>query len=190
MKKSILILAAFVVFIIVKDEYILPALFGTDTAVDIVADDSPVSGKWENAPGFYAKKLRVQDGDGLVVKGKRHIRLLCIDAPEKEQDYGDAATASLEKLVKNGAYISTNGKDQYGRTLAIVIVNIDGKQVIANYEMIRQGYAWVYRKFSKTCGLDEEALYAMERKAKEEKRGLWQSPDPIYPGKWKYDNRK
>lgn len=158
--------------------------------VDDANAEKAAIGKWQKAPGFYAAKLYVQDGDTIVAKGNRHIRLLCIDAPEKEQHYGNEAKAFLAQLVKGGASIRTAGKDQYGRILAVVIADIDGKQIIANHEMVRRGYAWVYGKFSKSCGLPEEPLYAMERKARRAKEGLWQNPNPAPPWQWRYQNRR
>ena len=42
-----------------------------------------------------------------------------------------------------------------------------------------QGYAWVYRKYSKDAELLE-----LEAEAKREKRGLWADPNPIPPWEW------
>lgn len=139
---------------------------------------------------FHVGKFRVQDGDSLITPDNRHIRLLCIDAPEIGQTHGVEAKSFLEKLVKDGGVVFAKDIDQYGRLLAIVVVDTGGKQIIVNHEMLRQGHAWVYRKFSGSCGLPEDQLYAMERKARKEKRGLWQFRDPTPPWKWRYENRQ
>ncbi|MBB5985327.1 thermonuclease family protein [Sphingobium lignivorans] len=72
----------------------------------------------------------VIDGDTLRC-GRERVRLLAIDAPElpghcrrgRTCVAGDpeASRASLQRLVARGAIsIERNGKDRYGRTLAIV----------------------------------------------------------------------
>ena len=139
---------------------------------------------------FYVRQFRVQDGDSLIAPENKHIRLLCIDAPEIGQSHGVDAKIYLAKLVKDGGVVFAKDTDQYGRLLAIVVVDMDGKQVIVNHEMLRQGHAWVYRKFSDSCGLSENSLYAIERKARKEKRGLWQAQKPTPPWQWRYDNRQ
>ena len=52
---------------------------------------------------LYAKVIRVVDGDTIYLKNKEHgklkIRLADIDAPEKDQPYGDEATNILKKMI-------------------------------------------------------------------------------------------
>jgi len=43
-------------------------------------------------------------------------------------------------------------------------------------EMVRQGLAWHFTKYSK-----DEMLAEAERKAREAKRGLWSDPEPVPP---------
>ena len=90
---------------------------------------------------------RVVDGDSIVCNRER-IRLLDIDAAETEQARcpaerarGDAATAALRRMLGNGMIeIERDGRDGYGRTLALVRVN--GPDVGA--AMVAGGYARPY----------------------------------------------
>lgn len=164
---------------------VIPAL--ADDATD---DEANVIKRWQDAPGFFTRKIKVQDGDTIITTGNKHFRLLCIDAPERGQQHGKAAKAFLQSLVSGGAEIRTKGKDKYGRSLAIIIVDIDGKKAIANYEMLRWGYAWVYRRFSESCGLPESPMHIMEHQARQTKRGLWKTQTPTPPWKWRNQNKK
>lgn len=159
-------------------------------AVLIVAFSAFAAQKKKAPQEFHVRKFRVQDGDSLIAPGNKHIRLLCIDAPEMEQPHGVDAKRFLAELVKDGGVVFGKDTDQYGRLLAVVVVDAGGKQIIANHEMISHGHAWVYRKFSDSCGLPENRLYAMERKARKAKRGLWRYQNPTPPWKWRYQNRQ
>ena len=71
------------------------------------------------------KVVDVSDGDTLTCltadKHQLKIRLSQIDAPEKKQAFSNAATKALSNYVF-GKIVSlkTNGKDQYGCTIAEV----------------------------------------------------------------------
>ena len=139
--------------------------------------------------GGHVSQLRAQDGDTLVAASGRHIRLLCIDAPETEQRHGNNAKHFLSELVRNGAAVQSQSKDQYGRALAIVAVTVNGGRLIANKEMLRRGHAWGYRRFSDDCGLDKEELLALEEEARAASRGLWRNNNPIPPWRWRQGKR-
>ena len=69
------------------------------------------------------------------------------------------------------------GLDKYGRTLAVCFV--DGRDI--NAQMVRQGYAWAFVKYS-TSYVKEEA-----RRAKAEGLGIWQGESQ--PA-WEYRARR
>jgi hypothetical protein len=71
-------------------------------------------------------------------------------------------------------------RDRYGRLVGRVYV--DGLDV--NAEMVRQGHAWVYRKYA-----TDSELYALEREAREQRRGLWASDGNIPPWQWRAGQR-
>lgn len=87
----------------------------------------------------------VTDGDTIRCGGER-IRLLLIDAPEKDQGpFGRAAQAFLEAVLPPGMgaglVLDVEKRDRYGRLLAYVY-RPDGRMV--NAMMARQGFAVPY----------------------------------------------
>jgi len=108
------------------------------------------------------------------------IRLYGIDTPEKGQPYGQAAGKYLSSLIAGSIVdIESVTTDRYGRTVGIVS---DSERNI-NQEMVRAGYAWVYRKY---CDRDfcSEWLQ-LEDRARNARIGLWQESNPIPPWEWR-----
>ena len=135
---------------------------------------------------YHDRSFRVAhvvDGDTIDIaipdqdKPVTRIRLLGVDAPEvsrmdrRGEWLGAEATNYLrERLL--GRYVDLkcerhNLIDRYGRLLAFVY--LDGSLV--NAELIEQGLAYAYTRFSH--GFADEFLH-LETQAREEKRGLWQ----------------
>jgi endonuclease YncB( thermonuclease family) len=119
----------------------------------------------------------ISDGDTLTIltddKKSLRIRLSEIDAPEKKQAFGEQSKLQLAALCfQKNAILKQTSLDRYQRTLARVIC--DG--VDANQAMVAGGYAWVYDRYVK-----DKSLYKWQRKAQQEKRGLWIDPSPIAP---------
>ena len=109
------------------------------------------------------------------------VRLAGIDTPEKRQPFGNRAKQALSSLAfQKQALIEAEAKDRYGRTVGVVFV--DGLNV--NHELVKQGMAWVYRKYT-----NDKALYELESKAKKEKLGLWLDKKPIPPWEWRRGRR-
>ena len=127
---------------------------------------------------FPAKVIKISDGDTITVlsgKEQTKIRLYGIDAPEKKQDYGQRSKQFLASLVAGQVVeVEPKGKDRYKRTLGIIYFK--GQDV--NAQMVLNGYAWAYRKFSKK-------YIAQESKAKKQGLGLWQSSNPTPPWEWR-----
>ncbi len=132
-------------------------------------------------------KPRVIDGDTIEIAGER-IRLHGIDAPEAKQtcqdDYdkewrcGQEATFALTKMVGN-LTVTCKGdqRDMYGRLVAVCFV---GDQNL-NAEMVRQGWALAYRRYSDEYVPEEED-------ARVHRRGLWRGEFKV-PWKWRRGNR-
>jgi len=66
--------------------------------------------------------------------------------------------------------INEKGKDKYGRTLAVLY---NGGQDI-NAQMVIDGYAWAYDKFSKD-------YVTFQKDAQSLKKGLWIDKDVVRP---------
>tara|TARA_B110000908_G_scaffold130516_1_gene153484 strand:+ start:269 stop:742 length:474 start_codon:yes stop_codon:yes gene_type:complete len=125
--------------------------------------------------------VKIADGDTLTLltgsNEKIKVRLAGIDTPERKQPFGSEAKQALSKLVfQKKALIEVETKDRYGRTVGIVFV--DGQNI--NYELVRQGMAWVYRKYT-----NDEILYELEAQAKTKKTGLWADAKSIAPWSWR-----
>ncbi|WP_107824148.1 thermonuclease family protein [Campylobacter concisus] len=131
-----------------------------------------------SALALIVKVISVHDGDTITVlsgKEQTKVRLYGIDAPEKKQDYGQRSKQFLANLIAGQMVeVEPKGKDRYKRTLG----NIYYKGQDINAQMVLNGYAWAYVKYSKIY-VDQEKL------ARENKRGLWQSSNPTPPWEWR-----
>jgi endonuclease YncB( thermonuclease family) len=125
------------------------------------------------------KVVSIADGDTLtVLEGREQfkIRLEGIDAPEGHQSYGNKSKEALaQKVLQRTARIEWREHDRYGRTVGQVFV--DSKWV--NREMVKDGWAWHYREYSKS-----EVLADAESDARTARVGLWVDKDPIPP--WEF----
>ncbi|MFC1837249.1 thermonuclease family protein [Thermodesulfobacteriota bacterium] len=132
-----------------------------------------------------AKVVSVTDGDTIKVynadQGQVKIRLYGIDSPEKGQPYGKAAGKHLASLIAGATVeVETVTTDRYGRTVGIVF---DNSETNISQEMVRSGYAWVYKRYCDKPFCDFWLL--LEKEARDDKKGLWQEPNPIPPWEWR-----
>ena len=124
------------------------------------------------------KVVGVTDGDTIKVlddldKGLFRIRLDKIDAPEKNQAFGQKSKQYLSNLVfGKQVIIRFREIDRYGRILGTVFCN--GVEI--NLVMVQNGYAWHYSCYDKTS-----AYIQAEKQSRTEKKGLWADPKPIKP---------
>ncbi len=116
------------------------------------------------------KVVQVIDGDTIIIAGGYHVRYIGIDAPEKGETYYLEST-QLNKGLLEGKRIrlekDISEKDKYGRLLRYVYVD----NTFINAEIVRLGYA-----YAKTYPPDTKYqlyLEAMEKEAKQIKRGIW-----------------
>jgi len=119
----------------------------------------------------FADSLRVVDGDTIVLNGEK-IRFSGIDTPELKQTCmkgdekvfcGESAKMLLIKKIGNETpKCISEGKDAYKRTLAECFINGES---LSGF-LVRSGYAFAYRKYSKKFIKEEEF-------AKENKLGMW-----------------
>ena len=118
-----------------------------------------------------SQDLRVVDGDTIHLNGKK-IRFTGIDTPELKQTCINqgiidpcgvtAKEILIDKISDNEVECISEGKDQYKRTLAECFVN---NESLSSY-LVRSGYAFAYRKYSKKFISDEDY-------AKANKIGMW-----------------
>lgn len=132
------------------------------------------------AEDFVTRVVAVLDGDTVLIHrgaGMLKVRLVDIDAPEKDQPFGTASQRSLSDLVlgKDVRFVS-QAIDTYGRMVARL--SVDG--VAVNDEQIRRGMAWEYSHYHSNHG-----LIALEAEARAVPRGLWAQSAPIPPWEWR-----
>jgi endonuclease YncB( thermonuclease family) len=132
------------------------------------------------AEQFTGKVVGVTDGDTIKVmrSGKAEkIRLAGIDCPERKQAYGTRAKQFTSDMAFGKVVtVKVETVDQYGRTVGEVILP-DGRSL--NHELVKAGFAWWYRQYSRDISLGQ-----LEEEARIAKRGLWADPNAIPP--WEY----
>ncbi len=131
-------------------------------------------------------QARVIDGDTFAIAGER-IRLNGIDAPETRQTCtrdgrpwacGRAATRAMRQLIgRNRVRCEVSSRDKYGRAIAACFAA--GRDL--QQQLVRQGLAMAYRKYSTRYVPDEAA-------ARAEGVGLW-SGEFTAPWRWRKQNR-
>jgi len=124
------------------------------------------------------KVVKVQDGDTFTLLTSTNeqikVRMYGIDAPEKKQPYGQASKKHLSDFIFGKTVcVVQKGKDKYKRYLGIAYLE-NGENV--NYRMVADGYAWHFTKYS-----DDTYQVALEKNARNQKRGIWQEPAPVSP---------
>lgn len=125
----------------------------------------------------------VHDGDTITVSDASNrsfkIRLIGIDAPELEQDFGEKARKQLQKLLKldkKNIIVKPFGLDRYNRILALVFVG----DLNVNLELLKNGAAWVYE--SKELGNEQLKIYTQAmNEARRKKLGLWNDDGAVEP---------
>ncbi|MEO5362555.1 MAG: thermonuclease family protein [Magnetococcus sp. DMHC-8] len=130
---------------------------------------------------WSGRVVRVVDGDTVWVErdgtGIR-IRLEGIDAPERDQPWGEEATAFIRQQALGGE-VTVLGKewDRYGRLVARIVLP-NGSHL--NHQLVRQGLAWWYHAYS-----TDHALQAAQALARQEQLGLWSDAHPAPPWLWR-----
>ena len=118
-----------------------------------------------------AQDLRVVDGDTIHLNGNK-IRFSGIDTPELKQNCIKdsieiacgikARDILINKIGNQKVSCVSEGKDQFKRILAECFVN----NISLSRFLVRSGYAFAYRKYSKKFISDEEF-------AKSNQIGMW-----------------
>lgn len=132
---------------------------------------------------FDARVVNVIDGDtvDVLVDGQpRRIRIAGIDAPERGQPWSRKSKKALSRRVSGkDVRINEVTTDNYDRTVGEVYAD----DVCVGCELVREGHAWVYRRYSQ-----DPVLLALEADAREHRRGLWALPEAsrVPPWEWRH----
>jgi micrococcal nuclease len=125
------------------------------------------------ASPITGKVVGVSDGDTIKVlsEGKTvKIRFYGIDAPEKKngQAFNQVATKVLKSLLSATVTVEQKGVGKYDRIIGVVYSDAG---MNLNREMVKLGYAWVYKKYCRETFCDEWSI--LEEAARNNKVGLW-----------------
>ncbi len=153
------------------------------------------------ADSLQGKVVKIADGDTVTIvdnSGKKYrIRLAGIDAPEKDQPYGDISTQGLNKLVSGRIVtIEYEKRDRYKRIVGKVLVDPPGevfcmaldcvKKIDAGLEQLKAGLAWHYKYYQKEQSEEDRRLYSeAELEARRKPIGLWMDKEPMAPWEWR-----
>lgn len=142
------------------------------------------------------------DGDTITVldeANRRHrVRLQGIDAPERSQAYSRRSTQNLSKLVYGKRVeVQWVKRDRFERILGKVMVappdcaaKTCSMSLDANLAQVESGFAWWFRRYASEQSPEDRALYeAAEKRARAQKRGLWQEPSPVPPWEFRRPTR-
>ncbi|WP_036604272.1 thermonuclease family protein [Paenibacillus assamensis] len=133
--------------------------------------------KLSDQPFTKTKVKRIVDGDTFITSEGDKVRLIGVNTPEthgKVQYYGQEAKEYTDnQLTGSTVYMfqDAGNTDKYGRLLRYIFIENDNQMF--NERLIREGYA-------NTMTIPPNVLYsktftALEREARNNNRGLWQS---------------
>lgn len=135
---------------------------------------------FENTEGY--KVIGIKDGDTFVVliDGKEQsVRLEHIDCPEKKQPFGSKAKQFASDLCF-GKYVQLNEKKKYDRNKRLISEIILNNGINVNKELVKNGLAWHFKKYSKDNDYSE-----LEINARNNQIGIWSESNPIAPWDWR-----
>ncbi|MGV8120179.1 MAG: thermonuclease family protein [Candidatus Xenobiia bacterium LiM19] len=135
------------------------------------------------AESFTGTCTRIIEGDIIAVNrggSEFIIRIDCIDCPELDQEFGEEARKfTTDLLLNKEVWIDVRRPDKNKRLMA----RVKACDKDAALEIVKAGYAWYFDKLYK-----DTTLSVSEKEAREKKRGLWSSDNPVAP--WEHRQNK
>ena len=124
---------------------------------------------------IVAKVIGVKDGDTIVLHFENKpitVRLEHIDCPEKNQPFG----AKAKQFVSEFCFGKTVTLISNGRWIGEIFYNNQN----LGKELVRNGLAWHFKRYSKNQNYAELEIIARQKKI-----GLWQEENPVAPWNWR-----
>ena len=138
---------------------------------------------YARANSFVGKVIEINDGDEITIFNMNRpvrIRLIGIDAPERNQLFGDIARQHLSDLVYDKVVVAEySGISGDNSLIGRVLLN----DVDISAQMLRDGAAWFYSRATLSDS-QRDLYFQSEQAARKEHRGLWQSEGAIAP--WEF----
>ena len=149
-------------------------ILSTTTQQELSATEfrSPTSNNSDSAlrSDLLAKVIKVIDGDTVVLESGETLRLIGVDAPEKNDCFATESGDELIKLVDGrGVKLEKDVSevDRYSRLLRYVWID----QLMVNQELVRLGFA---KAFPYPPDVKYQDLFSQaEQEAHDNNRGLW-----------------
>lgn len=166
--------------------------FSTVSSAQAATFQSAASSRKKQRASYRLARLYDGDSFDLVdASGRRlSVRLYGIDAPEKEQPFGDVSRRHLYGLMKGCRFqLQLLYRDQYDRHVALVYRMENGviDKVSLNERQVRAGMDWVYDRF---CSGSFCSTWKREESLARQKRlGLWKDAFPIPPYLWRRSSK-
>ncbi|WP_299522510.1 thermonuclease family protein [Winogradskyella sp.] len=131
---------------------------------------------------IVGKVVAITDGDTFKLLTKDStlikVRLADIDCPERKQPFSKRAKQfASDAVFSKTVTLNVLKKDRYRRYISHVIYD---DSLSLSHELIKNGLAWHYRKYS-----NDSLLQALEDEARTNKVGLWQDQNAIAPWVWR-----
>ena len=134
---------------------------------------------------FYGKVIKIVDGDtyDILTSDYRTIRIRMngIDAPEKKQAFGQKSKDYLGSLCF-GKEVQIKPRN-YDRNKRLIADSYTPDNKDLSREMVRAGYAWHFKKYSKDKNLADDENHARSNRA-----GLWADNEPVAP--WEFRSKR
>ena len=138
---------------------------------------------YAQATSFVGKVIEINDGDEITIFNMNRpvrIRLIGMDAPERNQAFGDVARQHLYDLVYDKVVVAEySGISGDNSLIGRVLLN----DVDISAQMLRDGAAW-FDSRARLSDSQRDIYFQSEQAARKEHRGLWQSEGAIAP--WEF----
>jgi len=152
---------------------VAPASEEVETEVKPASSATVISGSTTKVEEFtdeYATVTSIVDGDTLDIDSGERIRLVCVDTPERGENYYEEAKDRLSELVLNEEVRlekDTTERGKYGRLLRYIWLDDE----LISEVLVEEGLAKAYRypPDEKYC----DRIEAAEDRAKEKGLGIW-----------------
>ena len=133
---------------------------------------------------LQGRVVGIKDGDTIELltpdKETHNIRLAHVDTPERGQAFGKRAKEfTSDFCYQQRVSVTVTNKDRYQRLIGVV--TLKGEEL--NLAIIKAGYGWHYKQYSKS-----NIHAAAETNARNKKLGLWSDKRAVAP--WDYRAQK
>lgn len=171
MNKRLSLVFLLLIFLISLDGFFFLLFFPQDFSNQTIIQEniSEAENKSEVREFFLVKKIF--DGDTFEIEDGEIVRMLCIDAPEKGEEFYNESTLFLSNKILNKSVRllkDTSNRDIYGRLLRYVFLD----EEFLNSLVVEKGLARAYYYTPDTSMF--QTIKNAEKIAKSKELGIWE----------------